>query len=95
MFVHTMSFKCDDLYHTCTFEWGSDFRTHNSSLEGAMKLKFVPFCSSGDALSDGRFFSRNDNFRPENHGLYIIIQSMVSSIYMSLHTHISSLQVCP
>ena len=23
-----------------------DFRTHNSSLEGAMKLKFAPFCSS-------------------------------------------------
>ena len=22
------------------------FRTHNSSLEGAMKLKFAPFCSS-------------------------------------------------
>ena len=27
--------------------------THNSSLEGAMKLKFVPFRSSQGALSDG------------------------------------------
>ena len=25
---------------------GVTLRTHNSSLEGAMKLKFVPFCSS-------------------------------------------------
>ena len=29
--------------------------THNSSLEGAMELKFVPFRSSRDALSDGIF----------------------------------------
>ena len=27
--------------------------THNSSLEGAMKLKFVPFRSSRSALSNG------------------------------------------
>ena len=30
--------------------------SHNSSLEGAMKLKFVPFCSCLDALSDGIMF---------------------------------------
>ena len=36
----------DDLYHTCTFEWASVFRTHNSSLDGATELKFAPFCSS-------------------------------------------------
>ena len=35
---------CDDLYHACTFEWEISNGTHNSSLEGAMKLKFVPFC---------------------------------------------------
>ena len=29
------------------------FRTHNSLLEGATELKFVSFCSSLDALSDG------------------------------------------
>ena len=29
--------------------------THIFSLEGAMKLKFVPFRSSRDALSDGIF----------------------------------------
>ena len=34
---------CDDLYHARIFE---SVRTHNSSLEGAMKLKFAPFCSS-------------------------------------------------
>ena len=36
----------DDLYHTCIFEWEASFRTHNSSLEGDMKLKFAPNCSS-------------------------------------------------
>ena len=29
---------------------------YNSSLEGAMKLKFAPFCSSSNALSDGMNF---------------------------------------
>ena len=29
------------------------FCTHNSSLEGAAELKFVSFCSSRNALSDG------------------------------------------
>ena len=28
-----------------------------------MKLKFVPFCSSRDALSDGIPFGRSQNFR--------------------------------
>ena len=37
-----------------TKRWNAD----NSSLEGAMKLKLVPFCSSWDALSDGIFFSK-------------------------------------
>ena len=44
---------CDDLYHTRTF---GSVRTQNSSLEGAMKLKFALFCSSRDALSDGTIF---------------------------------------
>ena len=33
----------DDLYHARTIEIVG---VHNSSLEGAMKLKFAPFCSS-------------------------------------------------
>ena len=55
-FVHasTCTSVCDDLYHmresdVCAF-------IYNSSLEGAMKLKFAPFCSSRDALSDGILF---------------------------------------
>ena len=36
----------DDLYQVCTFEWEASIGTLNSSLEGAMKLKFAPFCSS-------------------------------------------------
>ena len=35
------------------------FRSHNSSLEGATKLKFAPFCSSSGALSDGIIVCRN------------------------------------
>ena len=35
---------CDGLYHACTFE--RYISTHNSSLEGAMKLKLGPFYSS-------------------------------------------------
>ena len=31
--------------NVCTFEWEASIRTHNSSLEGAMRLKFAPFCS--------------------------------------------------
>ena len=30
-----------------------------SSLEGAIELKFVPFCSSLDALSDGILFDQS------------------------------------
>ena len=32
--------------------------THNSSLEGATKLKFASFCSPWDALSDGILISK-------------------------------------
>ena len=39
--------KCDTLYHM------SDSHTLYSTLESARKLKFAPFCSSWDALSDG------------------------------------------
>ena len=39
------------------------FHTHNSSPEGAMKLKFAPFCSSQGALSDRTIF-----------GLYIYVK---------------------
>ena len=49
-----------------TKRWNAD----NSSLEGAMKLKLAPFCSSWDALSDGILFSKlfldSEN---QNHGL--------------------------
>ena len=39
-----------------------------------MKLKFVPFCSSCDALSDGILFCRSQifHFLAKNHGLYIV-----------------------
>ena len=39
------------------------FHTHNSSLERAMKLKFAPFCSPRDALSDDNIVCRNQNFQ--------------------------------
>ena len=44
---------------------------HNSSLGGAMKLNFTPFCSSWDALSDGILVCRNrlHQFLTKNHGL--------------------------
>ena len=50
MFALTTVQSCmsDDLYHTHTFDC---FGSHNSSLEGSMKLKFAPFCSSWDPLS--------------------------------------------
>ena len=37
-----------------------------------MELKFVPFCSSRDALSDGILFCRNQNFQilAKNHGFF-------------------------
>ena len=34
-------FNGDDLYHPCTFEWETGKRIRNSSLEGAMNLKFA------------------------------------------------------
>ena len=42
-----------------------------SKMEGAMKLKFVPFCSSRDALSDGILFCQSQNFQilAKHHGL--------------------------
>ena len=51
----------DDLYHVYNIFAG--IGTHNSSLEGAMKLKFVPFCSSSDALSYGILFAKVKIFR--------------------------------
>ena len=35
------------------FEWETSIGSHISSLEGAMKLKFVSFCSYLNALSGG------------------------------------------
>ena len=42
--------------------------THNSSMEGAMKLKLASFCSTWDALSDGiiDFRNRSFNFWPKS-----------------------------
>ena len=48
------------------------FRAHNSSLEGATKLTFAPFCSSWDALSDEIIFFAESKFSiygEKNHGL--------------------------
>ena len=38
-----------------------------------MQLKFVPFCSSKDALSDGILFCQSQHFHilAKNHGLYV------------------------
>ena len=65
---------------TCTYSRLTTFtihlqyrslHTHNSSLEGAMELKFVPFCSSCDALLPGIIIWQSQNFQnlAENHGL--------------------------
>ena len=66
MFPHTF-FSCsgDDLYPS------QSFGPHNSSLEGATKLKFEPFCSSRDALSVGITFWQSQNLKilAKNHGL--------------------------
>ena len=53
---------------------GEGKHTQTSSLEGAMKVKFVPFCSSRGALSVGILFGQTQNFQilAENHGLYIV-----------------------
>ena len=63
--THKCTCRCDDLYPT------KSLHTHNSALEGAMKLKFAPICSSSDALSDGILFGRSQNFQilAKNHGL--------------------------
>ena len=37
-------------------EYNYNWNAHNSSLEGAMKLKFASFCSSLNALSNGMIF---------------------------------------
>ena len=44
---------------------------YNSSLEGAMELKFAPFCSSREALSIGITFWQSQDFQiwGKNHGL--------------------------
>ena len=50
------------------------FHTQKSSREGATRLKFVPFCSPRDALSDDIKFCQNrfGQFRDENHGVVSI-----------------------
>ena len=48
--AHKCTCRCDDLY-PCKY-----LHVHNYAVEGAMKLKFAPFCSSRDALSDGILF---------------------------------------
>ena len=56
-FTHICTCSGDVLYPLLSF------RTHNSSLEGAIELKFVPFCSSLDALSDGNLVCRSQHFQ--------------------------------
>ena len=65
VFTHICTCSGDDLYPLVPF------RTHNSSLEGAMELKFAPFCSSRDALSVGITFCKSQIFQilAKNHGL--------------------------
>ena len=45
--------------------------TFYSTVEGATKLKFVPFCSPSDVLLPGIIFSQSQNFQilAKNHGL--------------------------
>ena len=50
----------DDLYRPHIF--GMYRYTHNSSMEGAMKLKFAPFCSSWDAFSEKTHFLPKPKF---------------------------------
>ena len=65
VFTHICACSSDVLYPLLSF------RTHNSSLEGAIELKFVPICSSRDALCVGITFRQSQNFQilAENHGL--------------------------
>ena len=62
---------CDDLYHGYTVELEASIGTHNSTLEGAMKLKFVLLSSSFEALTNGiiSYFSQIFQYQAENHGL--------------------------
>ena len=57
VFTHICTCNGDVLYPLLSF------RIHNSSLEGAMELKFAPFCSSGGTLSIGITFYRSQNFQ--------------------------------
>ena len=65
VFAHICTCSGDVLYPLLSFH------THNSSLEGAVELKFAPFCSFRDALSIGITFCQSQNFKilAENHGL--------------------------
>ena len=47
--------KCTHMVKVTITADQKGLNTHNSSLEGATKLKFVSFCSPLDALSDGNF----------------------------------------
>ena len=62
MYAHGKGRHCSGLKTT--------LNAPNSSLEGAIKLKLAPFCSSWDALSDGillsKLFLDSEN---QNHGL--------------------------
>ena len=62
---------CDDLYHGHTVELEASIGTHNSTLEGAMKLKFVLFSPSFEALTNGiiSYLSQIFQYQAENHGL--------------------------
>ena len=57
VFAHICTCSCDVLYPLLSF------CTHNSSLEGAMELKFAPSCSFRGALSIGITFCQSKNFR--------------------------------
>ena len=47
---------------------------YNSSLEDATKLKFAPFCSSSDTLSNESIFCQSQifHFQRKNHELRIV-----------------------
>ena len=56
----------------------NSLRTHNSSMEDAMKLKFAPLCSPWDALSGGMLFGEIFRFLPKT----------MDGGSMSLSTHV-------
>ena len=64
-----------------------------SSLEGAMKLKFSPFCSSCDALSHGILVCRSQNFQilAENRGLQSMVSIKFLATLITLHCKTHSL----